>query len=46
MVLFLCSPEQKKHRTLTYCVLCMCTQHVKGERSLLVGLLEEGAKDL
>lgn len=44
MALFLCSPEQVKHRSLYCCVLCMCTQHSKGECPLLMGLLEEGAQ--
>lgn len=46
MVLFLCSPEQVKHRSVSCCILCMCTQHIKGECPLVMGLLEEGAKDL
>lgn len=46
MILFLCSPEKVKHRSPSCCALCMCTQHIKGECSLLMVLLEEGAKDL
>lgn len=30
MVLFLCSPEQVNCSSLSCCVLCMCTQHIKG----------------
>lgn len=30
MVLFLCSPEQVKHSSLSCFVLCMFTQHIKG----------------
>lgn len=30
MALFLCSPEQVKHSSLSCFVLCMFTQHIKG----------------
>lgn len=46
MVLFLCSPEKVKHRSLSCCFLCICTQCIKDECPLLMVLLEEDAKDL